>query len=111
MSPRGPAYGSGPARRAAPPATDTGCDSLTAFVTTVCIKAEPLRAYIQPEVCETETEFDLYAVHYIHDYEKAGGSPIDYFKITLEDVLVTRVDVSGAQGAGSTALDVPSRQP
>src|SRR5690606_2805484 len=45
------------------------CDSLTAFLTTVCIRAEPLRAYIQPEVCQNETTFDLYAVHFIHDYE------------------------------------------
>ncbi|MDQ6620841.1 MAG: type VI secretion system tube protein Hcp [Pseudomonadota bacterium] len=30
---------------------------------------------------------------------KAGGEEMEYFKITLEDVLVTNVDVSGASGA------------
>jgi len=30
---------------------------------------------------------------------KAGGDEMEYFKITLEDVLVTNVDVSGASGA------------
>lgn len=30
---------------------------------------------------------------------KAGGDELEYFKITLEDVLVTNVDVSGAKGA------------
>jgi type VI secretion system secreted protein Hcp len=30
---------------------------------------------------------------------KAGGEEVEYFKITLEDVIVTAVDVSGAQGA------------
>ena len=30
---------------------------------------------------------------------KAGGDEVEYFKITLEDVIVTSVDVSGAQGA------------
>lgn len=30
---------------------------------------------------------------------KAGGDEVEYFKITLEDVLVTNVDVSGARGA------------
>ena len=30
---------------------------------------------------------------------KAGGDEVEYFKITLEDVLVTSVDVSGASGA------------
>ncbi len=45
------------------------CDSTTAFITTVCVRNEPLRAYIQPEVCTGGLQFDLYAVHYIHDYE------------------------------------------
>lgn len=45
------------------------CDSTTAFITSVCIRTEPLRAYILPEVCTDQAEFDLYAVHYIHDYE------------------------------------------
>jgi type VI secretion system secreted protein Hcp len=30
---------------------------------------------------------------------KAGGDEVEYFKITLEDVLVTNVGVSGANGA------------
>jgi type VI secretion system secreted protein Hcp len=30
---------------------------------------------------------------------KAGGDEIEYFKITLEDVLVTEVDVSGSEGS------------
>ena len=33
---------------------------------------------------------------------KAGGEEVEYFKITLEDVLVTSVDVSGANGAQVT---------
>ena len=33
---------------------------------------------------------------------KAGGDEVEYFKITLEDVLVTSVDVSGANGAQVT---------
>ncbi|MCC7142468.1 MAG: hypothetical protein IT349_10235 [Candidatus Eisenbacteria bacterium] len=45
------------------------CDSLTAFITSVCIRSEPLRAYILPEVCTDDTEYDLYAIHHIHDYE------------------------------------------
>jgi type VI secretion system secreted protein Hcp len=33
---------------------------------------------------------------------EAGGNEVEYFKITLEDVLVTSVDVSGANGAQVT---------
>ena len=33
---------------------------------------------------------------------KAGGDEIEYFKITMEDVIVTSVDVSGAHGANVT---------
>ena len=33
---------------------------------------------------------------------KAGGEEVEYFKITMEDVLVTSVDVSGANGAQVT---------
>lgn len=30
---------------------------------------------------------------------KAGGDEVEYYKITLEDVLVTQVDVNGSEGA------------
>jgi hypothetical protein len=44
-------------------------NELTACITTVGIRSNPLRAYIQPEVCTGGLAYDLYAVHYIHDYE------------------------------------------
>jgi len=47
------------------------CNIDTAPITTIAVRANPLRAYIQPEVCSSGSSslFDLYAVHFIHDYE------------------------------------------
>jgi hypothetical protein len=44
-------------------------NELTACITTVGIRSNPLRAYVQPEVCTGGLSYGLYAVHYIHDYE------------------------------------------
>lgn len=44
-------------------------NELTACITTVGIRSNPLRAYVQPAVCTGPLDYDLYAVHYIHDYE------------------------------------------
>lgn len=47
------------------------CNIDTAPIATIAVRANPLRAYIQPEVCSSvnSSMFDLYAVHFIHDYE------------------------------------------
>lgn len=74
------------------------CDSTSAFITTVCIRNEPLRAYIQPEVCTDQLAFDLYAVHYIHDYE------ID--KVRFEYYADTNGDQCANDGNNWVAIDL-----
>jgi len=93
------------------------CDSLTAFITTVCIRSEPLRAYIQPEVCQNTTMFDLYAVHYIHDYE-IDRVRFEYFFDMDGDNCATDLDVGSSwttisvddddTGRGDAVLYMPS---
>ena len=47
------------------------CNIDTAPIATIAIRSVPLRAYIQPEVCtdNADQSYDLYAVHFLHDYE------------------------------------------
>ena len=92
---------------------------LTTFITTVCIRSEPLRAYIQPEVCAGTTEFDLYAVHYIHDYE-IDRVRFEYFYDMDGDDCATDLDVGSswvtidtddeADGRGDAVLYMPSAE-
>ncbi|MCB9464834.1 MAG: hypothetical protein H6682_14165 [Candidatus Eisenbacteria bacterium] len=92
---------------------------LTAFITTVCIRSEPLRAYIQPEVCAGTTEFDLYAIHYIHDYE-IDKVRFEYFHDVDGDNCATDLDVGSswvtidlddeADGRGDAVLYFPSAE-
>lgn len=92
---------------------------LTTFITTVCIRSEPLRAYIQPEVCAGTTEFDLYAVHYIHDYE-IDRVRFEYFFDLDGDDCATDLDVASTwvtidtddadSGRGDAVLYFPSAE-
>ncbi len=92
---------------------------LTAFITTVCIRSEPLRAYIQPEVCAGTTQFDLYALHYIHDYE-IDRVRFEYFYDMDGDNCATDLDVGSSwlsiatddedTGRGDAVLYFPSAE-